>query len=338
MQPVELDASPIAIFNQSTAEIGKPAELDASETAITMQSSSSTEAGKPVESPARLTEMRPVSKDTETDKPAEVPSQPTSMKHPSSDVEHIAIIETSIEAIDLDSSPATTSSPLAKAPSVSTSPSTVRSAPSAKTASSLNRPSTPRPTLSAKRSAPTDTEIELGSAQNPICLGSSPAPPKRQRTVNDVASRADPKTRESWKVRIESVGIMGLHVKPRYDDADLSIAFDVVTQRVVFYKGQQSLTALYPGLEIVPEALLSVTRPAYTQSKQLRVRFTWLDTDAEESFLDIMVATKQDCRVLIARLKNLTSFSEILLPEYVVLFLSCGMFQTLTLCPILDPA
>ncbi len=95
----------------------------------------------------------------------------------------------------------------------------------------------------------------------------------------------------------------------------MSIGFDVETQRILFYKGQQSLTALYSDLEVNPEALLSVTRPTYSQSKQLKVRFMWLNTDGEETFLDIIVATKQDCRELIAKLKNLTSFSEILLSE-----------------------
>ena len=65
-----------------------------------------------------------------------------------------------------------------------------------------------------------------------------------------------------------------------------------------------------------------MTRPTYVQAKQLRVRFMWLNTDAEETFLDIVVATKQDCQDLIARLRNLTSFSVILTSEYALTLLS----------------
>ena len=133
-----------------------------------------------------------------------------------------------------------------------------------------------------------------------------------------------------------SVGIMGLHLEPRRDGEDLSIVFDVETQRIVFFKREQSLTELYPGLEINPDALLSVTRPKYAQSKQLKVRFMWLDADVAETFLDILVATKKDCQELIARLKNLTTFSEILLPEYYAPFLSCGVIPILIECSILD--
>lgn len=133
--------------------------------------------------------------------------------------------------------------------------------------------------------------------------------------------RGDAKKRDNWTINIQSVGILGLHLKPRHDDAHLSIVFDVETRRIVFYKGEKSLTALYPNLEINPDALLSVTRPTYNQSKQLKVRFMWLDNDAVETFLDILVATKQDCRELIAGLKKLTTFSEIILPEYVARFL-----------------
>ena len=313
VEPVELDASATAIFQRSTAEIGKLAELEASETAVTTQSSSSTGVVKPVESPARPCGMKPVSKDKGTAKPAEMPSQPTATKSLPSNAEHISVIGTSIEAMDLDSSGAI-SAPFKRAPSVWTSPSTVHSAPLTKTASSLSSLSTTRSGSSAKRSAPTDTENALGSAQNPICLGSSPAP-KRQRMTKKIASKANTERRESWKFPIQSLAITGLHLKPRNEGTDMSIVFDVEAQRIVLYKGQKSLTALYSDLEIDPEALLSVTRPTYAQSKQLKVRFMWLNTDAEEAFLDIIVATKQDCRELIAGLKNLTSFSEILLPE-----------------------
>ncbi|KAF6238650.1 hypothetical protein HO173_003156 [Letharia columbiana] len=48
---------------------------------------------------------------------------------------------------------------------------------------------------------------------------------------------------ESWKVSIQSVEIMGLHLKPRHDDGDLSIGFDAKTQRTVFCIGHNSLTA-----------------------------------------------------------------------------------------------
>lgn len=131
---------------------------------------------------------------------------------------------------------------------------------------------------------------------------------------------------------------MGLHLKPRDDDEDLSIVFDVEIQRIVFFKGEQSLTELYPRLEIDPDVLLSVTRPKYAQSKQLKVRFMWLDTDVVETFLDILVDTKKDCQELIARLKNLTTFSEILLPEYVAPFLSCGVIPILIEYSVIDLA
>lgn len=328
LEPAELDASGAAITKQWIAGIGKPAELEDSETATIARSLSSTQTGKPVESLPQPTETRPMSIRTETSKPAEIPSL---------DAEHITIIGTSIEEMDLGSSPAATSPPLTKAPSVLTSPSTVRSTPSTKAASSASNPFTSRSKPSVKRNAPTDTRDTLGSAQNPICLESSPAP-KRQRTANNVLPRAVLKKMESWKVAIQSVGIMGLHLKPRYEGTDLSIVFDAETQRLVFYKGQRSLTALYSDLEINPEALLSVTRPTYTQSKHLKVRFMWQDPDGEESFLDIMVATKQDCRELVARLKGVTSFSEIILSEYVVPFLSFAVFPILIEYSILDPA
>ena len=64
----------------------------------------------------------------------------------------------------------------------------------------------------------------------------------------------------------------------------------------------------------------------------------WQDPDGEESFLDIMVATKQDCRELVARLKDVTSFSEIIISEYVVPFLSFAVSQILINYSILDPA
>lgn len=122
---------------------------------------------------------------------------------------------------------------------------------------------------------------------------------------------------------IKSVGTMGLHLKPRYNETELSIVFDVETQRCVFFKGQQSLTALYPELEIDPETLLCVTRPTYKQPRNLNVRFSWLDAQRKRTFLDIVVATKQDCRDLISRLKALTSFSGVVLTEYVVANLFC---------------
>ena len=122
---------------------------------------------------------------------------------------------------------------------------------------------------------------------------------------------------------IQSVGVMGLHLKPRYDETELTIVFDIKTQRCVFFNGQQSLTALYSELEIDPEALLSVTRPTYKQSKNLNVRFTWLDAQGKETFLDVMVATKQDCRELISRMKTLTSFSGVVSTEYVVANFFC---------------
>ena len=81
-----------------------------------------------------------------------------------------------------------------------------------------------------------------------------------------------------------------------------------------------------------------MTRPTYIQSKHLKVRFMWQDPDGEESFLDIMVATKQDCRELVARLKDVTSFSEIIISEYVVPFLSFAVSQILINYSILDPA
>lgn len=337
IEPAELDASDTAITKQSAAGVGKPAELEASEAAVTTQPLSSTGAGKPVESPSRPSEQKPLSKNTETSKPAEMPSQPTTMKPQPPDAEHITIIGTSIEAMDLDSSPAVTSPPLTKAASVLTSPSTVRSTPSTKTASSFSSPSTTSSKPSLKRSGPTDTGDALGSAQNPICLGSSPTP-KRQRTANDFLPRAALRKTESWRVPILSVWILGLHLKPKDDDTDMSIAFDAETQRVVFYKGQVSLTALYSDLEISPETLLSVTRPTYAQSKHLKVRFMWLNTGGEEKFLDIMVATKQDCRELIARMKGVTSFSENLSSEDVASFLSHAFIHKLKESPILDPA
>lgn len=119
---------------------------------------------------------------------------------------------------------------------------------------------------------------------------------------------------------IQFVGTLGLHVMPRQAEANMNIVYDVESRRIIFVHGQQSLTALYPALAIDPEALLSVTRPTFTQSKDLKIRFMWLNTDAEEIFLDVTVATKQDCRYLIARLRDLTSFSEIKLSEYVVSF------------------
>ena len=125
---------------------------------------------------------------------------------------------------------------------------------------------------------------------------------------------------------VQSVGVMGLHLKPRCNETELSIVFDIETQRCVFFTGQQSLTALYSELKIDPEALLSVTRPTYKQSKNLNVRFTWLDAQGKETFLDIMVATKQDCRELISRMKTLTSFSEVVLTEYVVANFLCVDF------------
>ncbi|CAD6583071.1 MAG: hypothetical protein ASARMPRED_001216 [Alectoria sarmentosa] len=337
LEPAELDASGTAITKQWIAGIGKPAELEDSEIATIERSLSSTRTGKPAESLPQPSETRPMPIGTETSKPAEMPSQPTAMEIPSLDAEHITIIGTSIEEMDLGSSPAATSPPLTKAPSVLTSPSTVRSTPSTKAASSASSPRTSRSKPSAKRNAPTETRDTLGSAQNPICLESSPAA-KRQRRANNVLPRAVLKKTESWKVAIQSVGIMGLHLKPRCEGTDLSIVFDVETQRLVFYKGQRSLTALYSDLEINLEALLSVTRPTYTQSKHLKVRFMWQDPDGEESFLDIMVATKQDCRELVARLKGVTSFSEIILSEYVVPFLSFAVFPMLIEYSILDPA
>lgn len=119
-------------------------------------------------------------------------------------------------------------------------------------------------------------------------------------------------------MRIQFVGTMGLHVKTRHAEADMNMVFDIETREIVFMHGQQSLTALYPDLKIDPEALVSVTRPTYHQSKDLKVRFMWLNTVAEETFLDVTMATKQDCQYLIARLKGLTSFSEVLSSEYVV--------------------
>lgn len=118
--------------------MGKPVEVEASETAVTTWSLSNTEFGKPVESPTRSTGMKPVSKDTVTGKPAEIPSQPTATNPPFSDAEHINIIGTSIEAMDLDSSPAATSANSPKAPSVWTSHSSTSSTPSTKKASSLS--------------------------------------------------------------------------------------------------------------------------------------------------------------------------------------------------------
>ena len=334
VEPVELDASATAIFGRSTTEIVKPAELQVAETAIATQLLSSMGAGNLIaESPSQPTgwqsqaiqapqevveALKLVSNDTERVKPTHMPSQANTTKPAASDGEGTNIIGTSIEAMDLIPSAATTSIPITKGPSACTSPSTIRST---KTASSSNNSSSIRSESSAKRSAPTDTGDTLGSAQNPICLGSSPAP-KRQRAAKSVAPRADDNKRGSWKVPIKSVGIMGLHLKPRHDDEDLSIVFDVETQRIVFLKGEQSLTELYPGLEINPDALLSVTRPKYAQSKQLKVRFMWLDNDVVETFLDILVGTKKECQELIAGLKDLTTFSEILLPEYVAPCLS----------------
>ena len=133
---------------------------------------------------------------------------------------------------------------------------------------------------------------------------------------------------------IKSVGIMGLYLKPRSNETELSIVFDVETKRCVFFKGQQSLTALYPELEIDPEALLCVTRPTYKQSKNLNVRLFWLDAQGEEAFLDIMVATKQDCRDFISRLKTLTSFTGRVTTEYVVANLVCVVIRRLIECSI----
>lgn len=348
VEPVELDASDTAISRRSTAEIGKLADFEVSETAVT-QLMSSTGAANLVESPSQPTGcdsqaiqalqetaevLKPESSDTEGVKRAKTPSQANTTKPASSDAERISNIGTSIEAMDLESSAATTSTPMRRIPSAWTSPSTVDSI---LTTSSSSNSSPTRLNPSAKRSAPPDTGNALGSAQNPICLRSSPAP-KRQRTAKNITPRADPKQKEDWTVGIQSVGILGLNLKPRHEEAHLSIVFDVETRRIVFYNGEQSLTALYPGLEINPDALLSVTRPTYNQLKDLKVRFMWLDTDAVETFLDILVATKKDCRELVAELKKLTSFSEIILPEYVAPFFSCGIIPMLTRYSIPDLA
>ncbi|CAF9919531.1 hypothetical protein IMSHALPRED_004649 [Imshaugia aleurites] len=311
-EPAELDASATAILGRSTAELSKPAELEAPETALIPRPPWGTDAGKAVENSSRPTETMSVPKETEGDKPAEMSSQPLATEPLSLEAEHMTMIGTSIEAMGLDSFPPITSPPLTNASPVLTTTSTVHSTPSTKTASNSSSPSTSDSRLSAKRSAPVETE--LGSASNPICLGSSPTP-KRQRTARNAQPKATLRTFDSWKVPIQFVGIMGLHLKPKDVETNMNIVFDQETHRIVFDHGQNSLTALYPDLEINPEALLSITRPKYSQSKDLKVRFMWLDTDAEETFLDIMVATKQKCRELIAKVKALTSFDEKLVSE-----------------------
>ena len=316
VEPAELDASATTISEKVASGISKPAE-ESPKPGIMTQSVSSIEPGKPAENLARPNENKSGSKDTGASKPDETSSQQTAMNPPFSDAEHINIIKASVERMDLDSSP-TTSATLPNTSPVRPDQSSVGS-PAKEEAPSLSSPSS-QPSL--KRNARTEHEDTLGSAQNPICLGSSPAP-KRQKKTTNVGSRADTKRNEAWQMPIKAVGIMGLHLIPRYNETELSIVFDVDTQRCVFFKGQQSLTAQYPELEIDPETLLCVTRPTYKQSKNLNVRFSWLDEQGKQTFLDIMVATKQDCRDLISRLKTLTSFSGVVLTEYVVANLSC---------------
>ena len=319
VEPAELDASATTISKQVASDISRPAE-ESSKCETMTQSVSSIETGNPVENSARPNENEPGSKDTGASKPDETSSQQTVMNPPCSDADHVNTIKASIERMDLDSSP-TTSATLPNTSPVSPKQSSDGS-PGTEKAPSLSSPSS-QPSL--KRNARTDDGDTLGSAQNPICLGSSPAP-KRQRKTKNVGSRADPNGNEAWQMPIKSVGIMGLHLKPRYNETELSIVFDVETQRCVFVKGQQSLTALYPELEIDPETLLCVTRPTYKQSKNLNVRFSWLDAQRKKTFLDIIVATKQDCRELISRLKALTSFSGVVLTEYVVANRFCAIF------------
>ena len=310
VEPAELDASATTISRQVASDISKPAE-ESSKSGTMTQSVPSIETGNPVENSARPNENKPGSKDTGASKPDETSFQQTAMNPPCSDADHVNTIKASVERMDLNSSP-TTSATLPNTSPVG-SPGTEK-APSLSSPSSL-------PSL--KRNIRTDDGDTLGSAQNPICLGSSPAP-KRQRKMKNVGSGADTNRNEAWQMPIKSVGIMGLHLRPRYDETELSIVFDVETQRCVFVKGQQSLTALYPELEIDPEALLCVTRPTYKQSKNLNVRFSWLDAQKKKTFLDIMVATKQDCRELISRVKALTSFSGAVLTEYVAANLFCA--------------
>ena len=316
VEPAELDASATTIAKKVASGISKPAEQSPKPGTMT-QSVSNIELGNSVETSARPNEDKPGSKDTGASKPDETSSQQTAMNPPFSDAEHINIIKASVERMDLDSSP-TTSATLPNTSPVRPNPSSVGSR-AKEEAPSLSSPSS-QPSL--KRSVCTDDGNTLGSAQNPICLGSSPAP-KRQKKMKNVGSTADTKRNEAWQMPIKSVGIMGLHLIPRYNETELSVVFDVDTQRCVFFKGQQSLTAQYPELAIDPEALLCVTRPTYKQSKNLNVRFSWLNAEGKETFLDIMVATKQDCRDLISRLKTLTSFSGVVLTEYVVANLSC---------------
>ena len=104
-------------------------------------------------------------------------------------------------------------------------------------------------------------------------------------------------------------------------ETDMNIVFDNETHHIVFHYGQSSLTALYQDLEIDAESLLSITRSSfikrssYIKSEEPKVHFKWRDADAEECWLDITVATNQDCRQLIAKMKALTSFSEVLVAK-----------------------
>ena len=316
VEPAELDASATTTSKQVASDVSKPAE-ESSKSGTMTQSVSSIETGIPVENSARPNDNNPGSNDTGASKPDETSSQQTAMNPPCSDAEHINIIKESVDRMDLDSSPITSATLPTTSP-VLLNQSSVGS-PAKEKAPSLSGASS-QPSL--KRNACTDDGDTLGSAQNPICLGSSPAP-KRQRKMKNVGCGADTNRNEAWQMPIKSVGIMGLHLVPRYNETELSIVFDVETQRCVFFKGQQSLTAQYPELEIDPEALLCVTRPTYKQSKNLNMRFSWLDAQRKKTFLDITVATKQDCRDLISRLKALTSFSGVVLTEYVVVNLFC---------------
>lgn len=325
IEPVNLDASATAIVKQSSAEIEKRVQPATSETVANIQSSLDTKAGNAVEYPPQAAETSLVSNSPGPDELVVIPSLSSVSKPMSLDAEHITIVETSIEAMDVGSSSAATAPPLTETSSLLTSPSTVCSSSSTETASRLTSSPSTLPKISAKRSSPTDTA--LGSALNPICLGSSPTP-KRQRTARNMLPKGTLRNYESWKIPIQFVGTMGLRLKPRQVETKLNIVFDDEAQRIVFYQGQISLTALYSNLEINPETLLTITRPNYTQSKDLKIRFMWLDTNAEETFVDVMVATKQECRELIARVRALTSLSEILLPEYVVPFFTLESFKS----------
>ena len=99
-------------------------------------------------------------------------------------------------------------------------------------------------------------------------------------------------------------GIMGLHLKPRYDNTDLRIVFDVETQRIIENSPLQHFVRAFRLIQ-------SVTRPTYAQSNDLKVRFMWLDTDVVETFWDIVVATKQDREASIAGLKKIFPVSGI---------------------------